>query len=356
MRWLALMLLPLLAGCRSTAPVDAPPPTTWEAESPLAALPAPPPGLGAEAAWARLGVTPEKVRLGRWLFFDGRLSKDGTIACASCHRPAHAFSEPAAHATGVGGQEGVRKSPPLVNVAFSVFERYFWDGRAASLAEQAKGPIANPAEMANTHDGAVAALSAVAGYRRAFREVYGDERIDIDRVTDAIAAYEATRLSGGSAYDRFAAGDAAALSDEAREGLGLFFGRGRCNACHLGPTFTDASFHNVGIGYDASLRPPASGFRDAGRYAVTHEPEDIGAFKTPTLRDLSRRAPYMHDGSVPTLARAVMTYVERRRNPWLDPAVAEIDLAPSDVEPLVAFLRSLDGTGYEDEAPRTFPQ
>jgi cytochrome c peroxidase len=186
--------------------------------------------------------------------------------------------------------------------------------------------------------------------------VYGDEKVDIDRVAEAIAAYETTRLSGASAYDRFNAGDAKALGDDAREGLQIFFGRGRCNSCHLGPTFTDARFHNVGIGYDPTLRPPHTGFADTGRYAITHDPADVGAFKTPTLRDLRERAPYMHDGSAPTLAQAVMSYVRVRRNPWLDTAMDEVQISPSDVRSLVAFLESLDGTGYEDEAPRSFPQ
>jgi cytochrome c peroxidase len=360
---LSTLLALSLAACRAGGAAVAPlagatsaPDAPWERDNPVRALPAPPLGMEVDLAALPVKVTPEKVRLGRWLFFDGRLSKDGTVSCASCHRPAHAFSEPTPHSTGVGGAQGVRKSPPIVNAAFAVFDSYFWDGRASSLAEQAKGPIANPIEMANTHDGAVAAVSAVAGYRRAFREVYGDERVDLDRLTDAIAAYEATRLSGGSAYDRFNAGETAALSEEAREGHAVFFGRGRCNACHLGPTFSDARFHNVGIGYDPDADPPRTGFGDPGRYAISHDAADVGAFKTPTLRDVSRRAPYMHDGSVETLAQAVMTYVRVASNPWLDPAMDEIELSPADVGPLVAFLEALDGTGYEDEAPRSFPR
>jgi cytochrome c peroxidase len=345
------MLAPLAAAA-ALALAAAP----WEADNPVRPLPTPPLGMEVDLGAASVKLTPEKVRLGRWLFFDPRLSGDGTVSCATCHRPSHAFSEPTAHSTGVGGREGVRKAPPIVNVAFTVFERYFWDGRAGSLAEQVKGPIANPAEMASTHDGVVTALSAVGGYRRAFEEVYGPGRIDIDRVADAIAAYETTRLSGGSAYDRFTVGDASALSDDAREGLQIFFGRGRCSACHLAPTFSDSRFHNIGISYDPRRRPPLTGFADPGRYAVTGDPSDVGAFKTPTLRDLGRRAPYMHDGSAPTLADAVMSYVRIRSNPWLDPQMQEVEIAPADVPLLVAFLASLDGTGYEDEGPRSFPR
>ncbi|HET9594796.1 MAG TPA: cytochrome c peroxidase [Anaeromyxobacteraceae bacterium] len=356
-----VLALPLaiaaLAGCRREAvrPVDVEP--AWERESPVRPLPERPLGMEVDFGAARgVEVTPEKVRLGRWLFFDARLSADGTVSCGTCHRPALAFSEDTARSTGIRGQQGTRKSPPIVNAAFSVFGDLFWDGRAASLQEQVKGPIANPVEMGNTHEGAARTVAGIAGYRKAFREAYADERIDIDRIADAIAAYEATRLSGGSAWDRFTAGEAAALSDEAREGMDLFFGRGRCNACHLGPNLTDGRFHNIGIGYDEEAPPPRSGFSDPGRYAVTGEPDDTGAFKTPTLRDVARRAPYMHDGSVPTLAEAVMTYVRIESNPWLDPAMLEVRLAPFDVRPLVAFLEALDGTGFEDTPPASFPR
>jgi cytochrome c peroxidase len=310
-----------------------------------------------DLARAPVRLTPEKVRLGRWLFFDPRLSKDHTISCASCHDPQHAFSDTRPRSKGVGGLEGTRKSPPVLNVGFTVSGRFFWDGRAASLAEQARGPLTNPVEMANTTEAAVRTVGDVPGYRRAFREAYGDDRVDIERITDAIAAYEATRLSGNSAYDRFNAGDEGALPDDARRGMEIFFGRGRCNACHLGPTFSDGRFHNVGVGYAALPGPAvASGFRDPGRYAITGAPADVGAFKTPTLRDLSARAPYMHDGSSPDLRDAVLRYVAVADNPWLDPAMREVEVTTADVEPLVAFLRALDGTGYEDRAPPSLPR
>jgi cytochrome c peroxidase len=257
----------------------------------------------------------------------------------------------------VGGQEGARKAPTVINAAFAVSPRFFWDGRARSLAEQALGPLTNPVEMGNTLAGVAAAVGGVAGYRRAFREVYGDGRVDVERIADAIVAYEATRLSGGSAYDRFQAGDDAALSPLAQRGLEVFFGSGRCNACHLGPTFSDARFHNVGVGYAALPGPAvASGFRDPGRYAIPGAPADLGAFKTPGLRDLSARAPYMHDGSSPDLRDAVLRYVAVADNPWLDPAMREVEVTTADVEPLVAFLRALDGTGYEDRAPPSLPR
>ncbi|HEX7623449.1 MAG TPA: cytochrome-c peroxidase, partial [Anaeromyxobacteraceae bacterium] len=212
-----------IGACRAvgwSAEGAAPP---WERDNPVQALPAAPLGLPVDFARARgVEVTPEKVRLGRWLFFDARLSRDGTISCASCHVPALAFSEAKPRSTGIGGQQGTRKAPPIVNAAFPLSPAYFWDGRAASLAEQAKGPMVNPVEMGNTHEAVVRTVAGLSGYRRAFREVYRDDRLDIDRIADAIAGYEATRLSGSSAWDRYNAGDDGALSEEAAAGMEIF--------------------------------------------------------------------------------------------------------------------------------------
>lgn len=344
-------------GCRAvgrSAEGAAPP---WERGNPVQALPAPPLGLHIDFARARgVEVTPEKVRLGRWLFFDARLSRDGTISCASCHVPALGFSEAKPRSTGIGGQQGTRKAPPIVNAAFPLSGAYFWDGRAASLAEQAKGPMVNPVEMGNTHEAVVRTVAGLGGYRRAFREVYRDDRLDIDRIADAIAAYEATRLSGNSAWDRYNAGDDDALTEEAAAGMEIFFGRGRCNACHVGPNLTDGKFHNVGIGFRRPDDGVQLGFQDLGRYAVTGDPREVGAFKTPTLRDVARRPPYMHDGSSPNLRDSVLRYFEVEANPWLDPAMHEVRIFPFDVRPLVAFLEALDGNGFEDAPPRSFPQ
>jgi cytochrome c peroxidase len=336
-----------------------PRPESWQLETPL--RPLPPVPLGVKASFEDLRtprVTPRKVRLGRWLFFDARLSKDGTVSCASCHRPENGFSELTAHSKGIGGREGKRKAPPILNAAFAIKETYFWDGRARSLAEQAKGPLVNPIEMGNTHDAVVRTVARIRGYRKAFREAYGDGRIDIDRVADAIAAYEATRLSGDSRYDRFLAGDTSALTQVEKEGREVFFGRGRCDSCHGGWSFTDSKFHNIGIGWSPPPdgRPAHEGFGDTGRFAVTKHPKDLGAFKTPTLRDVSKRAPYMHDGSAATLQDAVRAYQHVSGNPNLDPIMREIEISCRDVEVLVAFLRALDGTGYDEAPPMQFPR
>jgi cytochrome c peroxidase len=174
----------------------------WEREAPLRALPTPPRGMNPHWETLPFRLTPEKVRLGRWLFFDRRLSADGTVSCATCHRPEHAFSEPRATSVGIRGQLGARKAPPVLNVAWPMYESFFWDGRAATLVDQAKGPIVNPLEMGNTHERAAATIAAVPGYRRVMAEAFGDEHVDADRIAEAIAAYEATRLSGDAPYDR----------------------------------------------------------------------------------------------------------------------------------------------------------
>jgi cytochrome c peroxidase len=360
LRALALLAL-ALGACRAAEvrPAAGPAaPPAWEAENPVRPLPEPP--LGSPADFAAVPwVTPAKVRLGRWLFHDPRLSADGTVSCASCHRSEHAFSEPTAISTGIHGRKGRRKSPPIVNAAWPVYPRYFWDGRAATLAEQAKGPLVDEDEMGNTLEGVVGAVSR-AGYARYFGEAFGDPSVDLDRVTEAIAAYEATLLSGNSRYDRFAAGDEGALSAEERRGMELFFGRAQCAQCHLGPSLSDAQFHNLGIGW----RPPATavqplleGFADKGRYEVTRDEKDVGAFKTPTLRDCSRRAPYMHDGSMATLEEAVLHYWRGGfSNPWLSERMTPVPMSRDDLVALVAFLRALDGEGFTDVPPRSFPR
>lgn len=360
----ALLALAALAGatasCRTaprTAAAAPQPAPEWELENPLRPLPAPP--LGSPADWSRAPwATPERARLGRWLFYDTRLSADGTVSCGTCHLAEHAFSQPTPVSTGIRDQKGVRKAPPIVNAAFPAKPVFFWDGRAASLPEQARGPILNPIEMGHTPEGAAAAIAAVPGYRPYFREAFGDERIDLERIALAIAAYEATRLSGNSAYDRFQAGDEGALSPAARRGKELFFGRADCSTCHTGATFSDGEFHNLGVGFEPPRGfDPRTGFEDPGRYAVTHATADIGAFKTPTLRDCSKHAPYMHDGSFETLEESVLHYWRGGfANPWLDAKMRPVPMTRDDLAALVAFLKALDGEGYDDDPPRRFPR
>jgi cytochrome c peroxidase len=316
--------------------------------------------LGSPADFALVPwVTPEKVRLGRWLFYDARLSADGTISCATCHEPTEAFSECEAPSTGIGGQRGRRKAPPILNAAFPVSPRWFWDGRAASLAEQAKGPIENPVEMGSSGAAATRTIAAIPGYAPYFREAFGDPGVTFDRIAEAIAAYEATRLSGNSRYDRFDAGDASALTPLERQGRDLFFGRADCRQCHLGPNFTDGQFHNLGVGWTGAPAsgPALEGFADKGRYEVTRDPKDLGAFKTPTLRDVSRHPPYFHDGSAEDLWDTVLHYWRGGvANPWLSERMRPVPLGRDDVRALVAFMNALDGEGWADEPPALFPR
>jgi cytochrome c peroxidase len=365
---LALLALTACASAEGPRPATgAPPPASaarsaaaaLEADNPLRPLPVPPLGAAGELADLSFRVTPEKVRLGRWLFFDGRLSADGKVSCATCHDPAHGFSEAEPVSTGVHGKTGKRKAPPILNSAFPVYPVWFWDGRAASLAEQARGPMENPAEMGMTRDRLVATVQGIAGYRRYFAEAFGDDRVDLDRITEALASYEATRFSGNSRFDRFDAGDEGALDARQRLGRNLFFGKAACNQCHLGPQLSDSRFHNLGVGWKppGEGADPRSGFADPGRAAVTGKVEDTGAFKTPTLRDCSKRAPYMHDGSVATLREAVELYdLGGTPNPWLSPDVKPLRLTAEEKEALVAFLEALEGEGYQDVAPRSFPR
>jgi cytochrome c peroxidase len=331
---------------------DAP---AWEAENPVVPLPKPP--LGIDNTFEELPEppTPERVRLGRWLFFDARLSADGKISCATCHKPENAFSETTAVSTGIHGQQGGRKAPSFVNLAWTLYPHFFWDGRAASLEEQALGPIANPVEMGNTHDAMVNTLGNVKAYKRYFAQAFGDDRITKDRVAKAIADYERTRMSGNSAWDRWQRNrDESAVSDQVKLGHKLFFfGKAACNQCHLGQNFTDNSFHNLGVGFD-----PATGtFKDQGRWDVTKEEADRGAFKTPTLRDVSKHAPYMHDGSHKTLKDVVEFYNKGGvRNPTLSDKMKPLGLTSEEVDALVAFMEALDGEGYQDTVPKTFPQ
>lgn len=343
---LALLVL-VAVGCSRPAPA-------WEAGNPIQPLPEGPLGTDIDLSALPDAPTPERIRLGRWLFYDRRLSADNTVSCASCHRPDHAFSEPTPVSTGIHGQSGARKAPTFVNQAVTLYPHFFWDGRAASLEEQALGPIQNPVEMGNTQEAMIETLTRVTGYRRYFLEAFGSTAITVRRVAQAIADYERTRMSGNSPWDRWRrARDEEAVSDEVKRGHELFFGQAGCNQCHLGNNFSDSLFHNVGIGWD----PETETLSDEGRYAVTEHETDRGAFKTPTLREVTKRAPYMHDGSIATL-REVVEHYNRGAipNPHLDPKIEPLGLTDADIDALVALMHALEGEGYQDVPPVEFPQ
>lgn len=293
--------------------------------------------------------TAQKAELGRLLYFDTRLSRDNTVSCATCHSPALAFGDARPVSTGVGGQKGTRNSPPVFNRAYSLAQ--FWDGRAATLEEQAKGPIENPVEMGETHAAVVAKLRAIPGYRAWFKRVFDTSDFTIDQVAGAIATFERTVLSGNSPYDRYKAGDQHALSNEQLRGLAVFTKKGKCDQCHEGINFTTNAFANLGVGMD---KPNP----DVGRYAVTKNPQDWGAFKTPTLREVARTAPYMHDGSMKTLDEVVDFY-DRGGTPNknLDERIKPLTLSAQEKHDLVEFLKALSGEGWQRiQPPDRLPQ
>jgi len=264
-------------------------------------------------------LTRKKIQLGRVLFFDKRMSRDGTLSCASCHDPNLSFSDGRAFARGIAGAEGTRNSPALINRGYGAV--FFWDGRASSLEEQALQPITNPKELGNT----IEVVERRIGLKRA-------------DIADALASYMRTIRSGDSRFDRYAAGQTSALNELEKEGLKVFRGKGGCSSCHIGPSFTDERFHNTGVAWqDGRLA-------DEGRFAVSEIERDRGAFKTPTLRDLSRTAPYMHDGSLATLDDVIELYSKGGRpNPYLDTQIRPRDLTSNEKLALAAFLRTLTG-------------
>lgn len=278
--------------------------------------------------------TSEKVALGRRLFHERRLSRDGSLSCASCHDPGRAFTNGLRIARGVNGARSVRNVPTLVNRAWGA--SFFWDGRARTLEEQALAPILNPGELGSSTE-AVLALVRAAGYRPQFRAAFNRDP-EMRDVAAALASYVRTIVSGNSPYDRFVAGENRALEERARRGFDLFRTRGRCTGCHAGPLLSDEQFHNTGVAWRSGT------LNDEGRYRVTRVRTERGAFRTPTLRDVARTAPYMHDGSLPTL-EAVVEFYDRggTPNPDLDAAIVPLRLSAADKKDLVAFLRSLTG-------------
>ncbi len=288
-------------------------------------------------------ITKEKVELGKMLYFDTRLSADETVSCATCHHPMTGFGDGQPVSTGIKGQKGGRSAPTVINSTYN--DTQFWDGRAASLEEQALGPIQNPIEMGFTLEGVVKRLNGIEGYRKLFQSVFKTD-VTADGIGKAIATFERTVLSGGSRWDDYNYGDEKALSDSAKRGLELFNGKALCSSCHLGFNMTDNGFHNIGVGMN-NENP------DLGRYNVTKNEKDKGAFKTPTLRDVERTAPYMHDGSAKTLEDVVELYNKGgEANKWLDPKLKPLNLTKQDKADIVAFLKDLNGMPIAFEAPK----
>lgn len=333
-----------------------------------------PMGLAAGAASIQIpednALTRAKIELGRQLYFDKRLSSDNTISCADCHHPDEGYARHTQFGVGVDGQEGGRNSPVSYNRILSGAQ--FWDGRADSLEAQAVGPIANPIEMGNTHEAAVAMLKENEGYRIQFEKIF-DDGVTIDNVGKAIASFERVIVTGPAPFDYYepllrletALGDelddletlkeddpelyddymvalkdseAHPMSESAKRGRELFFSqRVNCTACHVGANLTDEKYHNLGVGMDKE-NP------DLGRFEVTKEDKDRGAYKTPTIRNVALTAPYMHDGSQKTLKEVVEWYSRGGHpNDNLSKDVKKLDLKAEEIDDLVAFMEACTG-------------
>ena len=280
----------------------------------------------------------ELVALGQRLFFDKRLSGDNTVSCASCHDPARAFSDGKRTSVGVSKRALRRNTPALWNLEGRA--PYFWDGRAATLEAQALMPLSNPDEMGADLAALPAELSADAEYRKHFARVFPGEGVSASTLARALAAYERTLVSRSSPYDRYLEGEREALTEQQRQGLVLFNGKAECMVCHNGPDLTDNQFSRVGLVSD-----------DPGRAAIDPVSGPRGGFKTPSLREVSRTAPYFHDGSAASLEEVVEHYV-RGGNATVERDIHPLELTKDEKAALVAFLRALSSsrqTGLGDK-------
>jgi cytochrome c peroxidase len=384
--WVCVTVLMIMyAGAEDTSPPKTAPPPIPTA-GPLA-QPKSLRQVGLPAAQTQAAIpadnpqTPEKIALGQKLFFDGRLSADGTVACASCHNPALAFTDGRPTSSGIDGHVGERNAPTILNALYNTTQ--FWDGRVQTLEEQAALPIINPIEMGQPSlEAAVAQIAAIGEYQQAFQGVFGRPPSGPDLLR-ALASYERTQLSFDAPFDRFIAGDTNAIDDAAKRGWDLFNSRGRCNKCHALTEdqrdvtfFTDHDFHNIGIGIirhnvvalarqaeqllysgDAAVIDRAAIQTDLsalGRFLITKKEPDIASFKTPTLRNVLVTGPYFHDGSQETLWDVMDHYNKGDgvQNPYLDEDIQPLALQESDIDDLVAFLASLTTDDYHEQAVR----
>lgn len=296
-----------------------------------------------------------KAELGKMLFFDARLSDNASMSCASCHVPELAFTDGRTTAFGHRAKETARNTPTLKHVGHA--KVLMWDGSASSLEQQALMPVANPREMHSDAEAASARIAAVAGYGRLFQAVFGTPEVNSQRIAQAIACFERTLEWKRSDFDRFLDGESAALSDSAIRGLDLFRTTARCLNCHNGPELSDQSFHNLGLTYYGRE------LQDLGRYEVTHNPTDVGKFKTPTLRDVTRSTPFMHNGlfdleGVINMYDAGMATVHPKPDQVNDPLFPKKDallkplhLNRQDKEDLKAFLQSLEDPRQRMRSP-----
>ena len=292
-------------------------------------------------------TTEERVALGRVLFFDPRLSGSNWISCATCHNPAVGWAD--GLATGLGHDMTTlsRASPTVLNTAYNKFQ--FWDGRVRSLEAQALEPIVSETEMHQDMGELVEELKAISGYQPMFEAAYPNEDISPSTIGRALAAYERTLLTTDAPFDLWVKGDDSAVSDAAERGFDLFEGKARCSDCHHGFNFQDDGFHNIGL--------PISGEPDPGRYGVRPIKAVMGAFKTPTLRELKHTAPYMHNGALKDLREVIEHYNEGGiPQAGLSPMMQPLGLSEREIDDLIAFLDSLNSIEPLTETIPILPQ
>ena len=301
-------------------------------------------------------MTPNRIELGKLLYFDTRLSSSEKISCATCHHPKHGWTDenPTSKAVGHEGAVGPRNSPVVLNTAYQ--NRQFWDGRVRTLEQQALGPIEADVEMNMPLAVLIPKLNKIKGYQKLFKKAYPKSKgtITNEYLAKAIASFERTVVSTEAPFDRYAKGDKKAITKEAKEGFELFKGKAKCTACHDGFNFTDGSFHNIGLN-DGEL----SG-KELGRYLVKRRGAWYGVMKTPTLRDVTKSYPYFHDGSVKTLQEATSIcagggrYENNVKNKSL--SIVDRNLTKTEIDKIVSFMKPLTGPDMKLKIPTKFPQ
>jgi len=280
--------------------------------------------------------TPARIELGKQLFFDPRLSSERNLSCASCHSPLFGWSDGLPTAKGFKSKILGRASPTVVNSGYTGLQ--MWDGRRASLEDQAMGPMESMDEMAMNLDSLFKWLNSSPAYKAAFEKAYPGEPIDKTTTSKAIAAFERTIISRESPFDRWLQGDKKAMTAQQVHGFRLFTdpNKGNCAACHSGPNFTDGGFHNVGLASYGNANP------DVGRFAIKPLPSLKGAFKTPTVRDIALTAPYFHDGSALTLTEVVEHYNKGGvAKDDLSPNIKPLNLSQGEIKDIVLFMEAL---------------
>lgn len=331
----ALGLLLAIAGCYKENKPPEPPAYVPE----VVPLPSPPAGFEAMPEPPDNPATPEKAALGRQLFFDKRLSVDGSRSCYSCHVNEHGLTDGLPTAIGAGGKKLPRSSPTLWNIGYH--KELYWDGRSGSLEKQGMAAWQGANMGAKDHENEIVAkLNAVPGYKAQFQKVFGTD-VTAENMMKAISAYERTFFfCGDTAFDKFQQGDQSAISEEAKRGWELFRGKAGCGTCHAGILFTDLQYHNVGVGMDA--KEP-----DVGRKKPSNEDKDTGAFKTSTLRNITKTAPYFHNGSAATLDDVLdIVLAGGKANKWLDKKnLKPVKLTAAQRSDLLAFLKTLECHG-----------